>query len=171
MALSFGLAVSGAVLALALPAAAQQQADSTAICPTVNAPIGDGTVTGFVDGLPRPPCQEPSLPPATPMPLVSKADEFPPPAGEPAKPDFRVASTDLGFDKGIGPAPGYAIRYQGRHYLVIDIKTADGAPFFSGGSRYVIGVKGASLEVGLAEIPAGTAWRRISAELTGSPAA
>ncbi len=134
-------------MALALPAAAQT-------CPSDNASVGEGAITGFVDGLPKPPCQEPALPPATPKPLVSTSHEFPKPAGAPIKPEFRVASTDLGFDKGIGPAPGYAIAYQGKHYLVVEVKAADGGPSFSGGSRFTIGVKGATLLVGLATIPA-----------------
>lgn len=146
------LATGCLALAWALPAAAQQQAAAT--CPTGNATIGEGIVSGFTDGLPHPPCQEPALPPATPKPLVSRNHEFPAPAGEPLKPEFRLASTDLGFDKGIGPAPGYAIAYQGKHYLVVEVKAADGGPSFSGGSRFVIGVKGANLIVGLATIPA-----------------
>ena len=94
---------------------------------------------------------------ATPKPLLSDGHEFPDPAGEPRQADLRVASTDLGFESGIGPAPGYAVAYQGKRYLVIDIKTPDGSPFFSGGSRFVIGVKGARLDVGLAVVPAGRA--------------
>ncbi len=139
-------------LALALPAAAQQP--EGAGCPASNATIGGGKMAGFGEGMPAPPCQDPSLPPATPRLDVSKSSEFPPPAGDPARPEFRVASTELGFDKGIGPAPGYSIAYQGKRYLVIDIKTADGSPFFSGGTRFVIGVDGASLDVGLAAMPA-----------------
>lgn len=145
------LATGCLAFAMALPASAQEQVQTN--CPSGNnATIGEGSITGFVDGLPSPPCQEPSLPPATPTPLFSRNHEFPAPAGAPRQPDFRVASTELGFDKGIGPAPGYAIAYQGKRYLVIDIKTADGSPFFSGGSRFVIGVKGANLDVGLAPI-------------------
>jgi hypothetical protein len=147
------LATGCLAFALALPVAAQDQAPGS--CPSGNnSAIGEGTIAGFAQGLPSPPCQEPSLPPATPKPLLSKNHEFPAPAGEPRRPDFRVASTELGFENGIGPAPGYAVAYQGKRYLVIDIKTGDGSPFFSGGSRFVVGVKGASLDVGLAPIPA-----------------
>jgi hypothetical protein len=145
------LATGCLAFALILPAAAQDQAQAS--CPSGNnATIGQGAITGFGGGLPSSPCQEPALPPATPTPLLSRSHEFPAAAGEPRRPDFRVASTDLGFEKGIGPAPGYAIAYQGKRYLVIDIETADGSPFFSGGSRFVIGVKGASLDVGLGAI-------------------
>jgi hypothetical protein len=138
---------------LALPAAAQDQAQENCQAGN-NAIIGEGTIAGFAKGLPNPPCQQPSLPPATAKPLSSKSHEFPVPAGEPRQPDFRIASTELGFESGIGPAPGYAIAYQGHRYLVIDIKTQDGSPFFSGGSRFVVGVRGARLDVGLAATPA-----------------
>jgi hypothetical protein len=145
------LATGCLAFALALPVAAQDQQ----ACPAgrAGASIGEGPMSGFGDSLPLPPCQEPALPPASPKPLHSKSNEFPAPAGEPLKSDFSVASTDLGFEKGIGPAPGYAISYRGKRYLVIEVKAADGGPSFSGGSRFVIGVKGANLIVGLAAIP------------------
>lgn len=138
----------GAPVALALPAAAQQ---SAAGCPSVSSTVGEGPFKGFADALPLPPCQDPSRPPATAPPLASRSDELPPPAGAPIKPDTRVASTELGFDKGIGPAPGYVIAYHGKNYLVVDVAVEGGGPFFSGGSRYVIGAEGSSLVIGLAQ--------------------
>jgi hypothetical protein len=44
------------------------------------------------------------------------------------------------------------------------VKAADGGPSFSGGSRFVIGVEGASLLVGLATIPADKAVARGSSD-------
>lgn len=152
------LATGCLAFALTLPVAAQDRpAAGQQVCPTGQGSIGEGSITGFTEGQPQPPCQEPTLPPASPRPLASKSREFPAPAGATIKPEFSVASTELGFEKGIGPAPGYAIAYQGKRYLVVDVKAADGGPSFSGGSRFVIGVRGANLVVGLAGIPSGKA--------------
>ena len=61
----------------------------------------------------------------------------------------RLPSTALGFEKGIAPAPGLTIDYRGQEYLVVEVAAVDNSPTFSGGSRFVITVRGGALEVGL----------------------
>ena len=63
--------------------------------------------------------------------------------------DLHVSSTALGFEKGIAPAPGRTIDYRGQEYLVVEVAAVDNSPTFSGGSRFVITVRGGALEVGL----------------------
>jgi hypothetical protein len=141
----FGLlAAMAAAAAFVLPAVAQE-----ANCPAKPDTLADGAFANFNDGLPKPPCAEPSLPPGTVKPLASQ------PRSEFAAPDksliadYHIASTELGFEKGIAPAPGLAITYQGKKYRVTDVEPEGGGPSFSGGSRFVIGVQGSSLMVGL----------------------
>jgi hypothetical protein len=143
--------VCGLALALATmgfgPAVVAQQA---ATCPPSEPQPADGPFIGIVRGdLPQPPCAERSLPPATHPPLAGVNSDAMAPAGVPAVADLHVASTDLGFDRGIGPAPGGTIGYRGQAYLVVEVAARDGSPTFSGGSRFVITTKGGALEVGL----------------------
>jgi hypothetical protein len=73
----------------------------------------------------------------------------PPPPGAPAVADLHVSSVDLGYDKGVGPAPGQTVTWQGASYLVIDAVASEGRPTFSGGSRFVITSAGGTLRIGL----------------------
>lgn len=63
--------------------------------------------------------------------------------------DLHVASTDLGFDRAVAPAPGRIVGYRGREYLVVEVVALANGPTFSGGSRFVITTRGGALEVGL----------------------
>ena len=67
-------------------------------------------------------------------------------------PDYRGASTELGFEKGVAPAPGRTVTYRGGNYFVAEVVVAGGGPIFSGNSRHVISTSGANLVVGLKEI-------------------
>ncbi|HTR85153.1 MAG TPA: hypothetical protein VMI56_11800 [Reyranella sp.] len=148
----FGLLAAMAVAALALPAAAQESN-----CPAKPDTLADGVFSKFGNGLPKPPCAEPSLPPGTVKPLASQPrSEFMAP-GQPLVADYHIASTELGFEKGIAPAPGLAVTYQGKKYRVTDVVAEGGGPSFSGGSRFVIGVKGSNLMVGLKSYVPGSA--------------
>ncbi len=64
--------------------------------------------------------------------------------------DTHVESTKLGFDKGVAPAPGRMVTFQGKEFQVVDVVAKGGGPTFAGGSQHVIGVNGSSLIVGLA---------------------
>ncbi len=107
---------------------------------------------GLVLALPRvADAQEPS-------PIVNSVEHAPPVEGKPrpATPaahdviaDFHLESTVLGFDRGIGPAVGRDVTYNGKLYLVADVFTADGQPCFSGGSRFTIAPAGGRLVIGL----------------------
>jgi hypothetical protein len=93
---------------------------------------------------------EPSLLPINPVPVPAAASsDFIPPADTLAVADLHVASTALGFERGIAPAPGRTIGYQGREYLVVEVAAAGNGPTFSGGSRFVITIQGGALQVGL----------------------
>jgi hypothetical protein len=83
-----------------------------------------------------------------PVPAAASSDAGPPP-GVPVVADLHVASTALGFEKGIAPAPGRTIGYQGQEYLVVEVAAVGNGPTFSGGSRFVITTQGGALEVGL----------------------
>ena len=72
-----------------------------------------------------------------------------PPPGAPEVADVHVPSVDLGFDKGVGPAPGQSVTWQGTSYVVVDAVANEGRPTFSGGSRFVITSAGGTLEIGL----------------------
>jgi len=63
--------------------------------------------------------------------------------------DLHVASNELGFDKGVAPAPGRVVDYLGQQYIVVAVAAIGNDPIFSGGSRFVITTKGGALEVGL----------------------
>ena len=88
-----------------------------------------------------------------PMPANPRT-EAAPPAGAPVIADFHVAATALGFEKGIAPAHGRAIAYQGQERLVVEVGETGGGPTLSGGSRFVIATKGGALEIGLKAIDA-----------------
>ena len=130
------LALAIATSTLGVPAVAQQ----AATCPSsVHNPDGSGLVAM--------PC---GLVPATVAPVSSKArSDVAPPAGAPVVADLHVASTELGFQRGIGPAPGRTVAYRGLEYLVVEVAAAGDGPIFSGGSRFVITTKGGALDVGL----------------------
>lgn len=104
----------------------------------------------FKKTLPLPPCPETSLPPLAARGTAGKPPRVgAPPAREPERADHHIPSTDLGFQRGIGPAPGYAVTWRGRKYRVIDVVANDGRPTFAGGSRFIITTAGGALEVGL----------------------
>jgi hypothetical protein len=90
------------------------------------------------------------LPPATVAPMPSKPrSDIAPPAGVPLVADLHVASTELGFQQGIAPAPGRTVDYRGLEYLVVEVAAVGDSPIFSGGSHFVITTKGGALDVGL----------------------
>jgi hypothetical protein len=94
--------------------------------------------------------QEPSPPLGAPLPKPIEGKprkENPEPSNIVA--DVHVESTVLGFEQGIGPAVGRELSYNGKQYIVADISTVDGAPCFSGGSRFAIAPAGGRLVVGL----------------------
>ena len=107
------------------------------------------TMCPLSNGILQPPCAEPSPPPASHPPLPGVNSDAVPPAGVAPVADLHVASTDLGFDRGIGPAPGETIGYRRQAYLVVDVAAIDGGPTFAGGSRFAVTTKGGALEVGL----------------------
>jgi hypothetical protein len=149
------LVVGSTVLLLAPPVLAQER--QVATCPAVHNDMADEAFAGFADGLPRAPCSEPSLPPSSVPPLKSgKRTDYAAPAGPPLVADQHVVSTELGFEQGVGPAPGRAVTYHGQKYRVVDIKVKDGGPSFTGGSAFVVGVNGSTLMVGLKSIIPGS---------------
>lgn len=80
-----------------------------------------------------------------------------PPPGAPDVADLHVSSAALGFDKGVGPAPGQTVTWQGASYVVVDAVASEGRPTFSGGSRFVITSDGGTLQIGLkAGVPVDT---------------
>src|SRR6516162_5996260 len=108
-----GLALALATSAFGWPALAQQ----ATTCPaSINHPA-DGPFGGLARGLVQTPCADPSLPPATLAPLTAAPAASAP--EETPVADLHVASTALGFDEGIAPAPGRAVGYRGRQYLVV----------------------------------------------------
>jgi len=150
-----GLALGVATSAFGLPAVAQQ----ATTCPASQHHPADGPFDGMTAGLARTPCAEPSLPPATIAPMPSKpSSEAAPPAGVPAVADLHVASTELGFQKGIAPAPGHNVNYQGQEYLVVEVAAVGDGPTFSGGSRFVITTQGGALDVGLKAMDERQRW-------------
>lgn len=137
---------------LAVPAIAQDQGS----CASGHEGIAEGAIPGFTGGVQMPPCAEPTLPPNTVRPLFTKKpSEFAEPPGEPLTADQHVASTELGFQQGVAPAPGRAITFQGRKYRVVDVQVTGGGPTFTGGSPFVVGVDGSVLQVGLKAIVPG----------------
>lgn len=149
-----GMTLWGLVAGVAagLPAAAEQPP----ACSAPHGSLAEGVFSGFANAILVPPCAEPSLPPLTMQPTAAK----PPPANPlPARPpqiaDHHVASTELGFERGIGPALGRGVTWRGRLYLVVDVKARDGRPTFAGGSRFVITTDGGALEIGLKAIAKG----------------
>ncbi len=151
-----GILAAGCIMLLAVPVLAQE-IHATAMCPIIHDSVADGAFAGFAAGLPLPPCSEPSLPPGSVVPLKSKPpSQYAEPAEPPLSADLHLASTELGFATGVGPAPGRAVTYHGQKYRVTDIEVTGGGPFFSGGSAFVISVNGKSLIVGLKSIEPGS---------------
>ena len=95
------------------------------------------------------PYAEPSALPANPAPVPAAATSAGPPAGVPVVADLHVTSTALGLERGIAPAPGRTIGYEGKEYLVVEVAAVGNGPTFSGGSRFVITTRDGALEVGL----------------------
>jgi hypothetical protein len=94
--------------------------------------------------------QQAALLPINPAPVPAAASpDVALPARAPIVADLHVASTALGFESGIAPAPGRTIGYQGQEYLVVEVAAVGNGPTFSGGSRFVITTRGGALEVGL----------------------
>jgi hypothetical protein len=137
-----GLALGVALSAVALPAVAQP----ATTCPPSQQHPADAPFSGIAGDMARAPCAEPLLPPATSEPVPSQERVEAPPAGVA---DVHVASTELGFKKGIAPAPGRTVGYRGSNYLVIEVAAVGDGPTFSGGSQFVITTRGGALEVGL----------------------
>jgi hypothetical protein len=137
-----GLALGVALSALAMPAMAQSA------CPPSKLHLADAPFTGIGGDPARAPCADPTLPPATSPPLASE-EHTEAPAEVPAVADMHVAATELGFDRGIAPAPGRTVGYRGHDYLVVEVAAVGNGPTFSGGSRFVITTQGGALEVGL----------------------
>lgn len=71
------------------------------------------------------------------------------PAGAPLVPDHHVPATDLGFERGIGPAIGRTVIWRGLRHVVVDVTADGGRSTFSGGSRFSITTAGGALDVGL----------------------
>jgi hypothetical protein len=80
-----------------------------------------------------------------------------PEPGVPAVADLHISSVALGFDQGVGPAPGQTVTWKGASYLVVDAVASEGRPTFSGGSRFVITSAGGTLEIGLRAVDRGDA--------------
>jgi hypothetical protein len=72
-----------------------------------------------------------------------------PPPGAPDVADVHVPSVALGFDEGVGPAPGQSVTWQGASYVVVDAVASEDRPTFSGGSHFVITSDGGTLQIGL----------------------
>jgi hypothetical protein len=72
-----------------------------------------------------------------------------PPPGVPLVAERHVPSTELGFERGIGPAAGQTVSWRGALYLVVDVTAEGGRPTFSGGSRFAITTAGGTLDIGL----------------------
>ncbi len=88
-----------------LPAAAQQ---TTWRVPHLTEARLKGHLVVSKNTVLLPPCAEPSLLPLTTWPTAAKEPPLnPPPARPPRDRGHHVASTDLGFERGIGPAPGW----------------------------------------------------------------
>jgi hypothetical protein len=75
-----------------------------------------------------------------------------PPPGPPLVADRHVPSTDLGFERGVGPAAGQTVSWHGARYLVVDVAADGGRPTFSGGSRFAVTTTGGALAIGLKAI-------------------
>jgi hypothetical protein len=141
-----------AAVMVTLPAAAQQPS----ACTAPHGSLAEGAFGGFKNTVPLPPCAEPSLPPLTTWPTAAKAPPVnPPPAGPPEIADHHVASTELGFERGIGPAPGWGVTWRGRVYVVVDVTAKGGHPTFAGGSHFIITTEGGALDIGLKAIAKG----------------
>lgn len=92
------------------------------------------------------------------------------PVPPPLLADRHVESTELGYEKGIGPAVGRTLTYRRKLYQVTDVIAVGGGPTFSGGSRFVIAPAGGALSVGikaldpeqLAALPAATTTAGLS---------
>jgi hypothetical protein len=145
-----GMMLRGLAMAVtvALPAGAQQPP----ACTAPRGSLAEGAFGGFKSTMPLPPCAEPSLPPLTAWPAAAKAPVKPPPASRPSVADHRIPSTGLGFEQGIGPAPGLGVTWRGRTYLVVEVTAKDGRPTFAGGSRFIITTEGGALDIGLKAI-------------------
>ena len=88
-------------------------------------------------------------PPIVVMPLMAPTPKIPPEVKKPKIADTHVESTELGFEKGVGPAVGRTVTYRDKQYEVTDIATVGGGPAFSGNSRFAIAPAGKGLLIGL----------------------
>lgn len=124
----------GLILAVAGSASAQQ--------------INGLAVVPRADPAPFPLTDAPPLK-SWPQGVVAPVSPSKPKSGEPLVADTHVDSTELGFDKGVAPAPGRKVTFRGKEFQVADVAAKDGGRTFAGGSQHVIGVNGSSLVVGL----------------------
>ncbi|MBS0520525.1 MAG: hypothetical protein JSR90_17650 [Proteobacteria bacterium] len=158
-----GILAASAVMLLAGPVVGQEIAGQEAIAPekhpmAVCPAVHEGVASGFAPTAPPTRCSEPTMPPAFVMPFRSEAStSSEATAAAPLAADLHLVSTELGFDKGVAPAPGHSVQYRGQKYRVTGIEVKGGGRFFSGGSAFVIGVSGSSLIVGLKAIQPGSA--------------
>jgi hypothetical protein len=72
-----------------------------------------------------------------------------PPPGVPEVAYYHIPSTELGFERGVGPAAGQTVSWRGERYVVVDVTADAGRPTFSGGSRFAITTAGGTLDIGL----------------------
>lgn len=91
--------------------------------------------------------------PLTVAPVIAPTPKIPAkPVREPVVADRLLPSTELGFEKGIGPAVGRIITYRDKRYEVTEVSAMGGGPTFSGNSRFAIAPEGRGLIVGLKSI-------------------
>lgn len=82
-----------------------------------------------------------------------------PPPGGPLVAERHIPSTELGFERGIGPAAGQTVSWRGARYLVVDVVADGGRPTFSGSSRFAVTTAGGALDIGLkAVVPPAERW-------------
>ena len=85
-------------------------------------------------------------------PLMAPTPRTIAPIAPPKIADTHVESTELGFEKGIGPAVGRTVTYRKRIYEVTDVATIGGGPTFSGGSKFTVAPEGRALSIGLKRV-------------------
>src|ERR1700761_1753141 len=66
------------------------------------------------DGVAKQRCLDRSLIPTTIKPITSKPPSLYEAPARPLVADYHIVSTELGFAKGVGPAPGIAVTYHGK---------------------------------------------------------
>ncbi len=90
--------------------------------------------------------------PLSVRPLMAPTPRSVEPVPEPKIADTHVESTELGFERGIGPAVGRTVTYHKKRYEVTDVAAIGGGPTFSGGSRFTVAPEGRALSIGLKKV-------------------